>query len=98
MRISILRPQVQVHLTSRLWIRFGSLAALLIAIVLFSTSLLDDVYRWSASSALLPILLVAQGLTICLTTYVLWFLRIEHKKTDRAFCNTDCEATSIFQN
>jgi PAS domain S-box-containing protein len=96
MRISIVRPQV--HVTPRLWIRFGSLAALLIAIVLFSTSFLDDVYRLSASSALLPILLVAQGLTICLTTYVLWFLWIEYKKTDRAFCDTDCEATSIFQN
>ena len=96
MRISILRPQV--HVKSRLWIRFGSLAALLIAIVLFLTSLVDDVYRFSASSALLPVLLVAQGLTICLTIYVLWFLWIEHKKTDRAFSNADCEATSIFQN
>ena len=96
MRISILTPRV--HVTPRLWIRFGSLAALLIAIVLFSTSLLHDAYRSSLSAALVPILLVAQGLTMCLTTYVLWFFWIEHKKIDRAFCDTDCEATSIFQN
>lgn len=48
--------------------------------------------------ALVPILLIAQGLTMFLTTYALWFFWIEHKKTDRAFCDTDCEATSIFQN
>src|SRR4029077_10567150 len=96
MRISILRHQVPV--TPRLWIRFGSLAALLIAIVLFSTSLLHVVYRSSMLVALVPILLIAQGLTMFLTTYALWFFWIEHKKTDRAFCDTDCEATSIFQN
>ena len=96
MRISMLWPQL--HVTPRLWIRFGSLAALLIAIVLFSTSLLQEVYGLSMSAALVPILLIAQGLAIFITTHVLWFLWIEHNKTDRAFCDTDCEATSIFQN
>jgi len=96
MRISKLTSQV--NAPPRLWIRFGSLGALVIAIILFSTSLSHGVYRSSLSRALVPILLVAQGLTVCLATYALWFFSVDHKRTDRAFCDTDCEATSIFQN
>jgi PAS domain S-box-containing protein len=84
--------------SSPFWIRFGSLATLLIATTLLSTSLLRDVYRSSISTALVPALLVAQGLAICLTAYALRYFWTEHQRTDRAFCATDCEATSIFQN
>src|SRR5262245_61826042 len=96
MWISILSRQALV--SSRPWIRFGSGTALLIAIVLLSASLVHNAYRLPMSAALIPILLVAQSLTICRMAYVLRFFWAEHKKTDRAFCETDCEATSIFQN
>jgi len=84
--------------SSKLLIHCGSLATLFLAILLLSTSLQHGIYRSPLSLAFMPLLLVAQGFSIFLAAYALWILWIEHRNIDRAFSQTDCEATSIFQN
>jgi PAS domain S-box-containing protein len=50
------------------------------------------------TEGLVPSLVVALSFAVFLITHSLWRLHREHGEADRAFLNTDCEFSSIFQN
>ena len=50
------------------------------------------------AEGLVPPLIVALVFAVFLNTYSLWRLLKEHREADRAFRNTDCEFSSVFQN
>jgi PAS domain S-box-containing protein len=55
-------------------------------------------YRAVFAARLVPSLLVALSVAVFLNFYALWHLRREHRETDQAFRDTDCESSSIFEN
>lgn len=55
-------------------------------------------YRPIFAASLVPSLFVGLSFAIFLNIYALWYLKNEHGIVDRAFRNTDCEFSSIFQN
>jgi len=66
--------------------------------ILLSISLLYDAYRSRLSLTIVRLIFMALGFAIFLAASSLWILWVEHRNIDRAFSQTDCEATSIFQN
>src|SRR5438128_3715752 len=81
-----------------IWIRWSSITTLVSSVGLFGISLFAYNYYAFFAVSLLPSLLVALSFAIFLNFYSLWHLRREHRKTDRAFRDTDCEFSSVFQN
>ena len=81
-----------------LWIRWCSITTLVVSIGLLGISLFDYNYYPFFAVSLVPSLLVALSFAVFLNFYSLWHLRREHRKTDRAFRDTDSEFSSIFQN
>jgi PAS domain S-box-containing protein len=81
-----------------IWLRYSSLFTLVAAVGFLVLSL--AFYRRNAGPAesLVPSLLVALLFALFLNIYSFWRLRKEHGEVDRAFLNTDCEFSSIFQN
>ena len=81
-----------------IWIRWCSVITLVSSIGLLGVSLFahNDLAFFAVS--LLPSLLIALSLAVFLNLYSLWHLKKEHRRTDRAFRDTDCEFSSIFQN
>jgi PAS domain S-box-containing protein len=71
---------------------------LIIASAFFLTSLFVDTHRSHFSLPFLLGLLAAQAMAIGLTAYSLSHFRAECRRTERAFWNTDCEFTSIFEH
>ena len=83
---------------SPLWLRFGSFAILLVAITLFIACLSLEARHSPFGSAFVPILLSFLAIAVFLAAYSLRRVRHDHQSADRAFHNTHCEFSSIFQN
>lgn len=80
------------------WLRWCSFTTLLASIGLLFLSVSVYYHHEGLSKGLVPSLLVALPFAILLNIYTLWRFHKEHRETDRAFRNTDCEFSSIFQN
>jgi PAS domain S-box-containing protein len=80
------------------WIRWSSITTLLVSIGLLGVSLFAYNYHAFFAVSLVPSLLAALSFAVFLNIYSLWHLRWSHREADRAFRNTDCEFSSIFQN
>ena len=80
------------------WLRYTSLFTLAASVGFLFLSL--AFYRRNASftEGLVPSLVIALLFAIFLNIYSFWRLHKEHREADRAFLNTDCEFSSIFQN
>ncbi len=65
---------------------------------LLGASLFAYNYREIFAASLVPSLLAALSAAVFLNFYSLWHLRREHRETDQAFRDTDCEFSSIFEN
>jgi PAS domain S-box-containing protein len=61
-------------------------------------SLLAYHYHAIFAAGLVPALLVALSFAVFLNICSFWHLRREHRETDKAFRDTDCEFSSIFHN
>ena len=80
------------------WLRLCSITTLGASIGLLGASLFAYSYHAFFAVSLIPSLLIALSFAVFLNIYSLWRLRREHRKTDRAFRDTDCEFSSIFQH
>jgi PAS domain S-box-containing protein len=65
---------------------------------LLGASLVANKHREIFAASLVPSLLAALSAAVFLNFFSLWHLRREHRKTDQAFRDTDCEFSSIFEN
>ena len=83
---------------SPLWFRWCSVATLCASIGFLSFSLLAYSYHSISVTTLVPSLLIALSFAAFLNVYSLWHFRNQHRETDQAFRDTDCEASSIFRN
>src|SRR5882724_1657479 len=81
-----------------LWLRYCSAVSLVSSVGFLFASLFGYNYGPIFAASLVPYLLVGLSFAMFLNIYALWYLRSEHRKTDRAFRDTDCEFASIFQN
>jgi PAS domain S-box-containing protein len=81
-----------------MWLRLCSAVTLVTSVGLLWLSLFAYNYHAILAGSLVPSLLVALGFTIFLGAYSLWHFRKENRKADRAFRDTDCEFSCIFQN
>ncbi len=79
-------------------LRFGSFGVLLVSIGLLSVSFALDIYGSRLAAGLVPIISIALTCAVCLAVYSSWYFLNEHRRTDKAFRDTDCEFSSIFQN
>jgi PAS domain S-box-containing protein len=80
-----------------IWIRWSSITTLVASVGFLGASLFAYNY-YAFALNLIPSLFIALSFAVFLNLYSLWHLRREHRKTDRAFRDTDCEFSSIFQN
>ncbi len=76
----------------------ASLPTLIASIGFLLASLWVNTYLRRFSGFLIPVLVVALGFAVVLAAHGLSQLRQEHQDVDRAFHNTHCEFSSIFQN
>lgn len=85
-------------LTAAPWLRRCS--ALILASSVGFLALSPFVYGQHSlfATILMPSLLVALSFAVFLNIYSLWHFLNEHREIDRAFRDTDCEASSIFGN
>src|ERR1700722_17785697 len=83
---------------SPVWFRRCSVATLVISIGLLCLSLLAYAYHSLSVTTPVPLLLIALSFAAFLNIYSLWFFRNEHRRSDQAFRNTDCEFASIFRH
>ena len=79
-------------------LRFGSFGVLLVSIGLLSVSFALDIYGSRLAAGLVPTISIALTCAVCLAVYSSWYFLNEHRRTDKAFRDTDCEFSSIFQN
>jgi PAS domain S-box-containing protein len=84
--------------SSPLWLRFGSLGVLLISIGVLSVSFALNIYGSRLAADLLPTISIALTCAVFLAVCSSWYFLKEHRRTDQAFRDTDCEFSSIFQN
>ena len=68
------------------------------SIGLLGASLLGYNHHALFAAGLVPSLLAALSAAVFLNFFSLWHLRREHRETDQAFRDTDCEFSSIFEN
>ena len=80
------------------WLRWSSITTLAASIGLLGVSLFAYNFLPFFAASLVPSLVVALSFAVFLNIYSLWYLRREHRRADRAFRDTDCEFSSIFQN
>jgi PAS domain S-box-containing protein len=83
---------------SPLWFRWCSIATLGVSIGFLCVSLVAYNYHSISGTSLVPSLLIALSFAAFLNIYSLWYFRNEHRETDQAFRDTDCEFSSIFRN
>jgi PAS domain S-box-containing protein len=83
---------------SPVWFRWCSVGTLCASIGFLCLSLLAYSYHSISVTTLAPLLLIALSFAAFLNLYSLWFFRNEHRQTDQAFRDTDCEFSSIFRN
>jgi PAS domain S-box-containing protein len=84
--------------SSPLWLRYCSLGSFVSSIGLLYASLVAYSRHPIFGPTLVPALVSGFSIAIFLNVYALSHLRSEHRRVDRAFRNTDCEFSSIFQN
>src|SRR5579863_1180144 len=80
------------------WLRWGAIAMLGASVGLLCVTIVAYRYRTTFAAHLIPSLLAALSVAVFLNFYSLWHLRRENQVADRAFRDTDCEFSSIFQN
>jgi PAS domain S-box-containing protein len=80
------------------WLRWCSIATLLASIGFLCLSVFAHNYHFASGIGLAPSLLLVLIFATFLNAYSLWYFQNEHRVTDLAFRNTDCEASSIFRN
>src|SRR5437879_6226843 len=95
---SLPQPAKMICRSFPIWIRWCSVITLVASIGLLGVSLFAYSCRAFFAVSLAPLLLIALCFAIFLNIYSLLHFRSEHRKTDRAFHDTDCEFSSIFQN
>jgi PAS domain S-box-containing protein len=99
MNVSLLsRPSQKSGHSFPRWIRLSSIGTLSVSVGL----LLLSVFAYDRHSILfpelIPSLLVTLGLAAFLNIHSLCHFRNEHRQTDQAFRDTDCEFSSVFRN
>jgi PAS domain S-box-containing protein len=92
------RPSTMLSTSFPRWLRWSCMGVLVASIGLLSASLVAYYQRTIFSLGLIPFLVAALSVAVFLNFYSLWHLRKEHRETDQAFRDTDCEFSSIFQN
>ena len=80
------------------WLRCCSIVTLLASVGLLCVSLFAHSFHSLSGRSLVPSLLLALIFATFLNVYSLWHFRNQHRDTDQAFRNTDCEFSSIFRN
>ncbi len=80
------------------WLRFGSLATLVLAIVFLLASLFLSTHTPQLSTAFVISIFSVLAMAISLTSYSLTNSRSKHQKAEQAFREADCEFSSIFHN
>lgn len=80
------------------WLRWCSIATLLLSVALFFLTLFSHNYHAILSAGLVPLLVVALSFAVFLNFFSLCHVRRDYKETDRAFRDADREFGSIFQN
>ena len=80
------------------WFRWASIICLCCSVLLLCLAVFAYRHTPGFTVALVPALVFALTLAIALNVYSFWFLRREHLEADRAFRDTDCESSSIFQH
>ena len=81
-----------------LWLRWCSVITLLASVGFLSFSLFAYDHHSGFSAILVPSLFLTLSFAAFLNIYSLWHFRNQHRETDQAFRDTDCEASSIFRN
>jgi PAS domain S-box-containing protein len=81
-----------------IWLRRCSIVTLLVSIGLLSVSFFEYDYKPAFAATLVPWLLIALSFAIFLNIFSFRYLCREQREVDRAFRDTDCEFSSIFQN
>ncbi len=84
--------------SSPAWLRRCSLITLLASFGFLCFSLFGYNRYSLPATNLAPSLLLALTFAAFLNLYSLWYFRNEHRETDQAFRDTDCEFSSIFRN
>src|ERR1700722_9185909 len=92
------RSQSTFRQSSPSWLRRCSIAMLGTSIGFLCLSLFAYNYHPVSATNLVPLLLVALSFAAFLNLYSLWYFGNEHRETDQAFRDTDCEFSSIFRN
>src|SRR5215475_12591297 len=95
---SVSPPSTMISNSFPRWLRWCCLMMLAASIGLLAASLVAYDYRAVFAASLVPSLLAALSAAVFLNFFSLWHLRREHRKTDQAFRDTDCEFSSIFEN
>jgi PAS domain S-box-containing protein len=80
------------------WLRSGSLTILVVSIVLVAFSIVLEALHSQFWGVLALILISCLVIALFLAAYSLWCLRREQQTAERAFLDTHCEFSSIFQN
>lgn len=80
------------------WLRWSSVTCFFCSVVLLCLAVFAYKHNPDLPVVLVPALVIALSFAIVLNVYLFWFLQREHQEADRAFRNTDCESSSIFQN
>jgi PAS domain S-box-containing protein len=91
------RPQFP-RQSSPAWLRWCSLITLLASFGFLCFSLFGYNRYSLPVTSLAPSLLLTLTFAAFLNLYSLWYFRNEHRETDQAFRDTDCEFSSIFRN
>jgi PAS domain S-box-containing protein len=80
------------------WLRLGSLGVLLVSIGVLSVLFALNIYGSRLAADLVPTISIALTCAVFLAVCSSWYFLKEHRRTDQAFRDTDCEFSSIFQN
>jgi PAS domain S-box-containing protein len=98
MKSSSLSPRATLSHSWSAWLRWSSIAALVISIGLLALSITTHNYRAIFGNHFIPLLLVALSFAVFLNIRAFVTLRKEHEQVDQAFRATACESASIFQH
>lgn len=97
-RSSVSESSLALRPSFPIWLRYSSLFTLIASVGFLFLSLAFNRRNPGPKESLVPSLAVALSFAAFLIIYSFWRLHKEHREADRAFLNTDCEFSSIFQN
>jgi PAS domain S-box-containing protein len=92
------RPSKTCRQSSPSWLRWCSIVTLAASIGFLCLSVFAYNNHSIFSRSLVPSLTVALSFAAFLNIYSLWHFRNQHRETDQAFRDTDCEFSSIFKH